>query len=284
MNKRIDSSIVNKMDAYVEEIILTNIENKRKFIKIMTNKRIQTKVGDKFSSRNGQKGVIGLIQEESEFFFNNYGFSPDIIFNPHGIPSRMTYSTILEFLGGKVNSFFATNFNCDTFFGVSEIMLKKNLEKNGFKNSGLESVINPQFGSKIKNIFYGVSYYQKLIHLAEEKIFYRKKGPIQFLTRQPTEGKNKLGGIRFGEMEKDCLVAYGTSNILNEILLKNSDFYTVFICSYKTCGVILDSNFENKCNICGRNSDIGMVRIPYAFKLLTQELFALGINLKYKLA
>ena len=283
INRRMDTSIVNKMDSYVEKIIVTFFNDKKKFIRIETMKRKKTQLGDKFSSRNGQKGIVGRILKDDELPFTSQGISADILFNSQGIPSRMTYSSLLEVIGSKANVLSGRNFSSDSFLGVSEDEISQILEGMGYNASGKEFNYNGITGKKTNDVVYGIMYYQKLIHLAEEKIFYRKKGPVQVLTRQPTEGKNKLGGIRFGEMEKSCLVAHGASNILKEILLNNSDFYYAKICSNKFCRRLIPSEIKNKCLYCNSKYMIKYVKIPYSYKLLHEELFALGIDLRYKL-
>lgn len=252
-------------------------------------------LGDKFSSRHGQKGVVGLIVEEINLPFNEKGIKPDIIMNPHGYPSRMTVGKILELIYGKIGALEgkemdATIFSCDIEnFGVEklkdvQIDHSKNLDfdevvnqyretfnvltKHGFSYSGKECFYSGITGEIMEGyVFFGPIYYQRLKHMVADKMHARAKGPRALLTRQPTEGRSKQGGLRLGEMERDCLVGYGVSHIILERLLTSSDGYEVNFCS-KCCLIIT----KEKC--CG--SPISCI-VPYAFKLLLFELLAMNI-------
>ena len=272
-----ESSVSMGFDRGVtDRIFLTETLNGTKIIKTVVRDLRIPEVGDKFASRHGQKSVIGMIAPEEDIPFSASGYTPDLIFNPHGIPSRQTIGQLLEILGGKATAFDGKKIDATAFENISEHGLRELMAKYGFRSDGKEVFYNGITGEKMEfEIFVGVSYYQKLDHMVANKLQARSRGPVTLLTRQPTEGKAKEGGIRFGEMEKDCLIAHGAVLTLKERF--DSDKVTIPIC--RKCGITAVWDKQKDQNICPlcRDSDIAMVDMSYAFKLLLDELKAMLI-------
>ena len=255
----------------VDRIFITESVGGNKLIKVVVRDLKRPEMGDKFASRHGQKGVIGLIIPEEDLPFTRDGVIPDIIFNPHGIPSRMTMGKLLEILAGKLCALDGKNMLSSAFHSIPENYLRESLVKHGFKDDGKETLYNGETGKKyIQDILIGNVFYQKLDHLVSNKIHARSRGPVALLTKQPTEGKSKRGGLRLGEMEKDCLIAQGASLLLKERF--DADRTTVSIC--KECGLpAIYDKVKNKkfCPVCGESKIID-TEMAYAFKLLLDEL------------
>jgi len=236
-------------------------------------------IGDKFSSRHGQKGTVGMILDPEDMPFTKDGITPDIIINPHAVPSRMTIAQLIECILGKAcvengNIGNGTAFDHISVDNISEILTKYGHEKNG------DCVLyNGISGEQIKTkIFMGPTYYQRLKHMSGDKIHSRSSGPVVAMTRQPAEGRSSHGGLRFGEMERDCMIAHGAASFLQERMMKVSDNYNVFICN--KCG--LTAIFNNKtniyeCKICENYKDFKRINIPYSCKLMFQELECMSI-------
>ena len=215
--------------------------------------------------------------------FSSRGITPDIMFSPHSIPSRMTVSHLLESLAGKVGALSGSQIDATTFDTPSEEDLRSMLLDHGFKEDGTERFYNPLTGKMFKaRIYVGNMYYLKLKHMVASKLHARASGRVQLLTRQPVEGRVMGGGLRVGEMEKDCLVAHGAANLLKERF--DSDKTLFYVC--EDCGIfaIYDS-YKNKANClrCGSNSSIHTIELSYAFKLLLDEMKSLMIDPKMKL-
>lgn len=233
------------------------------------------------SSRHGQKGVIGaIIDQENMPFSMKTGMIPDMIMNPNAFPSRMTAAQILESCYGKAASLLGAFVDSTCFEGTNNYeKICKVLESIGLSSSGKETFIDGRTGELIPcNIFVGIVFYQRLRHLVKNKIHARSSGPVYILTRQPVEGRARNGGHRFGEMEQVSMISYGCASIINEKLLKLSDLYECYIC--KNCGHIANFEYTGRvfCRLCrDKTSNIIKTRIPYATKLLFQELISMCI-------
>ncbi len=261
----------------VDMSIITENEEGNRLIRIRVRDQRIPEVGDKFASRHGQKGIVSYIVPPADMPFTISGIIPDIIFNPHGIPSRMTISHLIEVIAGKVGALSGTYIDGTTFDATPEKELRKMLGKLGFREDGTEMMYNGITGKQYKaKIFVGNTYYLRLKHMVANKMHARATGKIQLLTRQPIEGRSQGGGLRVGEMEKDCFVAHGASLLLKERF--DSDKTTVYIC--ENCGMLaIYDSFKNReyCPKCGSNVKISKVELAYAFKLLVDELRALCI-------
>ena len=284
-NKRRESSVTVRHGEHgmVDMVAVTENEEGNRLIQVRLRHQRIPEVGDKFASRHGQKGVIGLIVEQADMPFTSNGITPDIIFSPHSIPSRMTISHLIEVLAGKVAALDGRIVNGTIFAGEPEESLRQHLLSLGFRENGLERMYNGITGEEFTaKIFVGNMYYLKLKHMVANKLHARASGRIQLLTRQPIEGRAKGGGLRLGEMEKDCFVAHGASLLLKERF--DSDKTIVHIC--ENCGLlaVVDSYRNNKfCHKCGGNTEITAIELSYAFKLLLDELRSLGIAPTLKL-
>ena len=276
---RRESSVAMKHgeQGIVDFVLLTENEEGNRLVQVRLRDERVPEIGDKFTSRHGQKGVVGLIVPESDIPFSVSGIKPDLIFSPHGIPSRMTISHLIEILAGKVGALSGRYVNGTTFDAEPEEKLREELKLLGFRENGVETFYNGLTGEVMPaKIFIGNMYYLKLKHLVANKIHSRARGPIQLLTRQPTEGRAKEGGLRLGEMEKDTFVAHGASLLLKERF--DSDKTVVPVC--ESCGLIaIRDEYKGKsyCTVCGENVEISDVEISYAFKLILDEFKSLGI-------
>ena len=259
-----------------------------KFSKIkIRNIRIPT-IGDKLSSRHGQKGIIGMIYNEEDMPFTKDGLKPDIIINPHAIPSRMTIAQLLECIMSKACISLGTLGDSSAFTYKNEKEKIENyssiLQENGYDRYGNEIMYNPFTGEQIStNIFIGPTYYQRLKHMVKDKIHSRSaNGPIILLTRQPTEGRAREGGLRLGEMEVECSWGHGSLHFLKERLMECSDNYRLFVC--KKCHNLSNVNINDniyQCHMCDNKTRFSQIRIPYACKLLFQEIQSMSINTKF---
>jgi len=276
--RREASSIVKHgEEGVVDMVILTENEEGNKLAQVRLRSQRIPEVGDKFASRHGQKGVISILVPAEDLPFTASGIVPDLIFSPHGIPSRMTISHLIEVIAGKAGALSGRSIDATTFDAMPEKEIRKVLESLGFRDNGTETVYSGIDGRELKTkIYVGNMYYLRLKHMVANKLHARATGKIQLLTRQPIEGRAQGGGLRVGEMEKDCFVAHGTSLLLKERF--DSDRTIVRIC--ENCGMfgVYDS-FKNKeyCTKCGANVKISSIEVSYAFKLLLDELKSLCV-------
>ncbi|KAE8752263.1 hypothetical protein FOCC_FOCC001056 [Frankliniella occidentalis] len=259
--------------SYIEKVMVSSNTEESFLIKLLLRQTRRPEIGDKFSSRHGQKGVTGLIVEQEDMPFNDKGICPDMIMNPHGFPSRMTVGKLIELLAGKAG-LMEGKFHYGTAFGGSKVKdVCEELVKHGFNYQGKDFFYSGITGEPLQAYIYsGPVYYQKLKHMVQDKMHARSRGPRAVLTRQPTEGRSREGGLRLGEMERDCLIGYGASMMLVERLMVSSDAFQVDVCNI--CGLLAYSGW---CHSCQSSASVSTINIPYACKLLFQELQSMNI-------
>lgn len=266
----------------VDAVFVAEDSEGNKIVHVKTRDQRIPEIGDKFATSHGQKGVIGAIVPEEDIPFTSKGLRPDVMFNPHGLPSRMTVGYLLELLAGKVGSARGEIMDGTAFSGESKKELESQLKELGFRFDGKETMYNGVTGKKMDvKIFVGNLYYLKLKYMVSNKIHGRAAGKIALLTRQPVEGRSRGGALRLGEMEQQALVAHGASLLLKERY--DSDKVVLHICT--KCGTIaIEDNIRNKisCPICSTD-EVEPVEVSYAFKLLLEELQGLHIHTTFKL-
>lgn len=250
------------------------------------NTRVPT-IGDKFSSYSAQKGTLGMYYGQEEMPFTKDGMVPDIIMNPHAIPSRMTISQLMECLMGKACTLKGSYGDATPFTDLSVEDVADELQAQGMERYGNEILYDPRTGEQIQTlVFFGPTFYQRLKHMTADKQHSRAaNGPLVNLTRQPAEGRAREGGLRIGEMEVECNLAHGISSFLKERLVEMSDNYRIFTC--KKCGLIANCNPEKDlwlCKSCKNTTQFAEFRIPYAAKLLMQELATMSIGMRFMAA
>jgi len=268
-----------KEESYIDKNYLERNGDGYNFCKVRVRTVRKPVIGDKFSSRHGQKGTIGNIIPECDMPFMDNGLKPDIIINPHAIPSRMTIAQLKETLLGKVLLELGL-FGDGTSFGKFDIKdICKELQNVGFESKGNELLYNGMTGEQIEtSVFIGPVFYQRLKHMVSDKYHSRSNGPMVNLTRQPAEGRSRDGGLRYGEMERDCMCSHGASMFNKERLYDASDAFRVHVC--KRCGMIAAHNNEkhiHHCRTCDNRVDFDYVELPYACKLMFQELITMNI-------
>jgi len=261
----------------VDGVFVTVDEEGNKVVQVRTRDQRLPEPGDKFATTHGQKGVLGRILPENNVPFTATGMRPNLIFNPHGIPGRMTVGYLLELLAGKVGSLSGRSVDGTPFSGESKEELESQLKKLGFRYDGKETMYDAITGKKmVAKIYIGCMYYEKLRYMVKNRIHARASGKVALLTRQPVEGRSKGGALRLGEMEQQALVAHGASLLLKERY--DSDKVVLHVCS--RCGALaVNDSIRNKiyCPICS-STEAEPIEVSYAFKLLMEELQSLHIQ------
>ena len=263
----------------VDTIVLTQAYEGGKMYKVRIRDMRPPEIGDKFASRHGQKGVVGILAKAEDLPYTADGISPDVLINPHAFPSRMTVGMMMESITGKAAAIRGKKVDASAFVGEKMEDVKGVMKDAGFEYSGKEIMYDGKTGKQFPvEVFIGVVYYQKLHHMVADKIHARARGQVQMLTKQPTEGRARGGGLRFGEMERDCIIAYGASMILKDRLLDESDKSDIFVC--ERCGLVAYHDIKQRrfyCRVCVDKGKVSSVSVAYAFKLLLQEMSSLAI-------
>ena len=282
--KDVSRTLRNNETGYVDKIFRNRNGEGYSFVKIRMRIDRVPEIGDKFSSRHGQKGTCGMILDPEDMPQTADGIVPDIIINPHCIPSRMTIAQLLETLLGKAACMLGclgdgTPFNATTVEGIASILR----DKCGMNPYGNEILYNGYNGRMMEtSIFIGPCFYQRLRHCSADKLHSRASGPLVMLTRQPAEGRAREGGLRFGEMERDCVAAHGIMDFTKERFNECSDAFRCFTC--RECGLLAIANPVDGlwlCRGCGNTTHFSPIQIPYASKLLFQELETMSISSRF---
>jgi len=277
----VSKTMRNNESGWVDRIFRNRNGEGYSFAKVRVRQDRVPEIGDKFSSRHGQKGTLGMILQSEDMPQTASGLVPDMIINPHCIPSRMTIAHIMETLLGKMSCELGclgdgSPFNDVTLDGIQKILR----DKLGMEPAGNEILYNGYTGKMMDtSIFVGPCYYQRLRHCSADKLHSRASGPLVMLTRQPAEGRAREGGLRFGEMERDCVAAHGISEFTKERLMECSDLFRCWSC--QDCGLIAIVNPKEgiwMCKGCGNTTHFSPIEIPYAYKLLLQELETMSIT------
>jgi DNA-directed RNA polymerase II subunit RPB2 len=271
----------NNETGWVDRIFKNRNGEGYSFAKVRVRQDRVPEIGDKFSSRHGQKGTVGMILKPEDMPQTASGIVPDIIINPHCIPSRMTIAQLMETLLGKIGCELGSlgdgsPFNTTTVADLSRV-LRDNL---GMEPHGNEILYNGHTGRQMEtSVFVGPCFYQRLRHCSADKLHSRASGPLVMLTRQPAEGRAREGGLRFGEMERDCVAAHGITEFTKERFMECSDAFRCWSC--RDCGLIAVASPKDgiwSCRGCGNTTDFSQIEIPYAYKLLLQELETMCIS------
>lgn len=276
-------------DGIVDRVLLTTNRDGKRMVTVRVAQIRRPEIGDKFSSRHGQKGTIGLILQQEDMPFTRDGISPDLIINPNCVPSRMTIAQLLESVLGKACAIRGQFGDGTPFRGTSAEHIADALEAEGFRRDGKEVMYSGITGEPCEAaVFTGLTYYQRLKHMVVDKIHSRARGPKSILVRQPLEGRSRCGGLRLGEMERDALLAHSGASVLQERLCVSSDATVVPIC--RRCGSIAIPATSERfghvvesrptCKRC-QSTDVGHVMLPYACKLLSQELEAMHVGMRF---
>ena len=280
VHKCCSTKLKNNEHGYLDKVILSKNEDGYQFTKVRVRSNRKPTIGDKHSSRHGQKGTVGIILNQEDMPFTKDGIVPDIIMNPHAVPSRMTIGQIIETITGKLSTI-TGQFGDGTGFNNNKSIenIGNILEHYQYHRHGEEVLYNGMTGKQLKvSIFIGPTYYQRLKHMVEDKIHSRACGPNVMLTRQPAEGRSRDGGLRFGEMERDCILSHGAIQFLKETLQDRSDNYVTHVC--QNCGMLAIVNKEKEiytCKSCTYNTSFSEVHIPYAMKLFIQEVQSMNV-------
>jgi len=280
--KENSAAVKQEESGTIDGVFITQDREGNKIVQVRTRELRIPEIGDKFSVPHGQKGVVGYIAPELDIPFTSRGVRPDILFNPHGIPSRMTVGYLMDVLAGKIAALRGSVVDASSFSGETMDSLEDNLRKLGFRENGKEIMYNGITGKKMPiKIFIGNMFYLKLKYMVADKMHARASGKIALLTRQPIEGRSRGGALRLGEMEQEALVGHGASLLLKERY--DSDKVILHICS-KCGGMAIDDQIHNKklCSLCNSNQ-VEPVEVSYAFKLLVEELAGLHLLTKFQL-
>eukprot|EP01084_Bolivina_argentea_P022171 41206_1 len=274
-------SLRSSESGIIDMVVLTTNSEGRRYVKVRVRSLRIPQIGDKFASRHGQKGTCGITYRQEDLPYTIHGIVPDMIINPHCIPSRMTVGHLIECLLSKLSLLTGTEGDATAFeFQTTTEKIMTNLHCHEFQKHGNERLYNGHTGKILKSpIFFGPTYYQRLKHMVDDKIHSRARGPVAMLTRQPLEGRSRDGGLRFGEMERDCMLSHGAAYFLKERLFLHSDKYRIHICDF--CGLIAIANLKKssyECRGCQNTTAISQVYLPYACKLLIQELMSMMIS------
>ncbi|KAJ9474848.1 DNA-directed RNA polymerase II subunit RPB2 [Pseudozyma hubeiensis] len=275
-------SLKSTENGIIDQVLVTTNSHGNKFVKVRVRSTRVPQTGDKFASRHGQKGTIGITYRQEDMPFSSEGVTPDIIINPHAIPSRMTIGHLVECLLSKVAALSGQEGDATPFTELTVEAVSSILRGLGYQSRGLEVMYHGHTGRKMQaQVYLGPTYYQRLKHMVDDKIHSRARGPVQILTRQPVEGRSRGGGLRFGEMERDCMIAHGIAGFLKERMFDVSDPYRIHVCDL--CGLTALANLKKgtyECRSCRNRTAISQIHIPYAAKLLMQELMSVNVALR----
>ncbi len=267
----------------ITDVLLATKPSGEKLVKVKVRDTRPPEIGDKFATRHGQKGVIGMIYRHEDMPFTSQGIVPDIVLDPHAIPSRMTIGQLYEILAGKVGALEGRFIDGTPFFSEPVEDLMEALEKLGFEYSGEEIMYDGRTGKMIKApIFIGVGYYQRLKHMVRDKIHARAKGQRQLLTRQPVEGRARGGGLRLGEMEGEVLMSHGAASVIRDRYVEQSDKEIVYVC--KRCGTLAFYNQKTSeffCPRCQSSVEVTPLITSHASKLFVDELMSGLIDVRF---
>ena len=288
-----DKSVIAKGEPSTVDAVLKSMNRDGSLsLKVRTRVTREPICGDKVSSRMGQKGVIGTTLSQADMPFTADGLVPDIIVNTHAIPSRMTIGQLKEQLQAILCSIVGEIGDGTVFRGSSIEYISECLKREGFDSKGNTTMYNGFTGEKYEaKVFVGPTYYQRLKHMVQDKHHARARGPVQLITRQPLEGRARDGGLRFGEMERDCLISHGAAHMLGDRLNDNSDPCVATICGKEKCGLLAQPaaqhtyvrNRSAYCKNCQDSSCVKDMQCPFAFKLMLQELMGMGIAARLEL-
>ena len=305
--KRSDKSVFPKKGqvGYVDKAFMTDGEEGKRIAKVRIREERIPNLGDKFASRAGQKGTVGMIIPEANMPFTKNGLRPDIIINPHALPSRMTIGQMIETIVGKTCAFQGTFGDCTAFSKTDKLdIFGELLSKHGFHSSGDEIMYDGMSGKQVEaSVFVGPTYYMRLKHMVKDKINFRARGPNTNVTRQPVQGRANDGGLRIGEMERDSLIAHGVSSFLQESMMERSDKYQMAICNHtgmiaiynESKNLLYSPNIDGPIRYANVNSSLAnvsvqplsrfgksfsLVSVPYSLKVMIQELRAINVNVQ----
>ena len=305
-DKKVDASVYTKKGqlGYVDKAFMTEGEEGFRVAKVRIREERIPAVGDKFCSRCGQKGTIGRIINEADMPYTQDGLKPDIIINPHAFPSRMTIGQLVEVIYGKCGLYYGAHGDCTAFLnkGDKYAILGELLADAGYSNTGNEVMYSGETGQQLQSAIYiGPTYYMRLKHMVKDKINYRSQGPRTLLTRQTVQGRANDGGLRMGEMERDTVIAHGVSKFMQDSMLNRGDEFYMAVCN-KTGTIAIynesrDLFLSPMCdgpikfngeleenlsiiNISKHGRDFSVVKVPYTFKLLIQELATMNVQMR----